>query len=57
MGSLARQCDTMKQNGNYVNGVGYALAKLGAVPNVYNYVDAGHHGWRVGTPTLRPPCR
>ena len=38
-------CDTMKQNGNYVNGVGYALAKLGAVPNVYNYVDAGHHGW------------
>jgi cellulose 1,4-beta-cellobiosidase len=35
----------MKQNGNYVNGVGYALAKLGAVPNVYNYVDAGHHGW------------
>jgi cellulose 1,4-beta-cellobiosidase len=39
------QCDTMKQNGNYVNGVGYALAKLGAVPNVYNYVDAGHHGW------------
>jgi cellulose 1,4-beta-cellobiosidase len=38
-------CDTMKANGNYVNGVGYALAKLGAVPNVYNYVDAGHHGW------------
>ena len=38
-------CDTMKQNGNYVNGVGYALAKLGAIPNVYNYIDAGHHGW------------
>jgi cellulose 1,4-beta-cellobiosidase len=38
-------CDTMKQNGNYVNGVGYALAKLGALPNVYNYIDAGHHGW------------
>jgi len=38
-------CDTMKQNGNYVTGVGYALAKLGAVPNVYNYIDAGHHGW------------
>jgi len=38
-------CDTMKQNGNYVNGVGYALAKLGAVANVYNYIDAGHHGW------------
>ncbi len=39
------QCDTMKANGNYVTGVGYALAKLGAVPNVYNYIDAGHHGW------------
>jgi cellulose 1,4-beta-cellobiosidase len=39
------QCDTMKAKGNYVNGVGYALAKTGAVPNVYNYVDAGHHGW------------
>jgi cellulose 1,4-beta-cellobiosidase len=39
------QCDVMKANGNYVNGVGYALATLGAVPNVYNYIDAGHHGW------------
>jgi cellulose 1,4-beta-cellobiosidase len=39
------QCDTMKQNGGYVQGVGYALAQLGAIPNVYNYVDAGHHGW------------
>ncbi len=28
-----------------MKGVGYALAKLGAIPNVYNYVDAGHHGW------------
>ncbi len=39
------QCDVMKANGNYVTGVGYALAKLGAVPNVYNYLDIGHHGW------------
>jgi cellulose 1,4-beta-cellobiosidase len=39
------QCDTMKANGNYVKGVGYALAKLGPIPNVYNYIDAGHHGW------------
>ncbi|OKK07721.1 cellulose 1,4-beta-cellobiosidase [Streptomyces sp. CB03234] len=38
-------CDVMKANGNYVKGVGYALNKLGAVGNVYNYVDAGHHGW------------
>ncbi|MFI7601594.1 glycoside hydrolase family 6 protein [Actinoplanes sp. NPDC049681] len=38
-------CATMKQNGGYVQGVGYALQKLGAIPNVYNYVDAAHHGW------------
>lgn len=38
-------CDTMKANGNYVKGVGYALNKLGEIPNVYNYIDAGHHGW------------
>ncbi|MEU2731837.1 glycoside hydrolase family 6 protein [Streptomyces griseoviridis] len=38
-------CDTMLANGNYVKGVGYALNKLGAIPNVYNYIDAGHHGW------------
>jgi cellulose 1,4-beta-cellobiosidase len=39
------QCDTMKANGNYITGIGYALAKFGAVPNVYNYLDVGHHGW------------
>jgi cellulose 1,4-beta-cellobiosidase len=39
------ECDVMKANGNYVKGVGYALAKLGAIENVYNYIDAAHHGW------------
>jgi cellulose 1,4-beta-cellobiosidase len=39
------QCDEMLANGNYVEGVGYALATLGAIPNVYNYIDIGHHGW------------
>lgn len=38
-------CDVMKNNGNYIKGVGYALNKLGSIANVYNYVDAGHHGW------------
>jgi cellulose 1,4-beta-cellobiosidase len=38
-------CNTMLQNRGYVDGVGYALAKLGAIPNVYNYIDAAHHGW------------
>ncbi|BCJ64031.1 glycoside hydrolase family 6 protein [Polymorphospora rubra] len=39
------KCQTMNNNGGYVKGVGYALHKLGAVPNVYNYIDAAHHGW------------
>ncbi|OLF05140.1 cellulose 1,4-beta-cellobiosidase [Actinophytocola xinjiangensis] len=54
-------CNTMKANGNYVKGVGYALNKLGDIPNVYNYVDAGHHGW-IGwddnfNPTVQIMCQ
>ncbi|NUT53369.1 MAG: cellulose 1,4-beta-cellobiosidase, partial [Saccharothrix sp.] len=37
--------DTMKSIGNYVEGVSYAVGKLGAIGNVYNYLDSGHHGW------------
>jgi cellulose 1,4-beta-cellobiosidase len=36
-------------NNAYINGIGYALRKLGAIPNVYNYIDAAHHGW-IGWP-------
>ncbi|WP_199442152.1 glycoside hydrolase family 6 protein [Umezawaea beigongshangensis] len=39
------ECDVMKANGNYVKGIGYALSKFGAIENVYNYIDAAHHGW------------
>jgi cellulose 1,4-beta-cellobiosidase len=38
-------CNTMKANGNYQDGISYAAAELGALPNTYNYLDAGHHGW------------
>ncbi|GAA1777047.1 hypothetical protein GCM10009681_55400 [Luedemannella helvata] len=38
-------CAEMKSNGAYVDGIAYALNKLGALSNVYNYVDAAHHGW------------
>jgi cellulose 1,4-beta-cellobiosidase len=48
------KCATMKSNGGYVQGVGYALNKLGAIPNVYNYVDAAHHGW-IGWDTNSGP--
>ena len=29
----------------YRAGVKYALDKLHAIPNVYNYIDIGHSGW------------
>ncbi|GAB3219899.1 hypothetical protein GCM10027447_03690 [Glycomyces halotolerans] len=38
-------CDEMAANENYQNGVAYAVAELGALPNTYNYIDAAHHGW------------
>src|SRR5699024_10270502 len=43
--AATEECGQMLANGNYVEGVGYALAQLGSLDNVYNYVDAGHHGW------------
>jgi cellulose 1,4-beta-cellobiosidase len=39
------QCDVMKANGNYQNGIAYAVSELGDLPNTYQYLDAGHHGW------------
>ncbi len=39
-------CQTMSSNGNYVTGIQYALSKLYAAgTNIYNYIDAAHHGW------------
>ncbi|WP_442815647.1 glycoside hydrolase family 6 protein [Streptomyces sp. NBC_01795] len=50
-------CATMKANGNYEKGVGYALASLGDIPNVYNYVDAAHHGWLGWDSNLVPAAQ
>ncbi|KMS82592.1 MULTISPECIES: glycoside hydrolase family 6 protein [Streptomyces] len=47
-------CATMKANGNYEKGVSYALDKLGAISNVYNYIDAGHHAWLGWDSNLGP---
>lgn len=47
----------MKANGNYEKGVSYALDKLGAIPNVYHYIDAGHHGWLGWDSNLAPAVR
>ncbi|MFC9927955.1 glycoside hydrolase family 6 protein [Streptomyces sp. NPDC127190] len=50
-------CETMKANGNYEKGVSYALQKLGALSNVYNYIDAGHHGWLGWDTNLGPSAQ
>ena len=36
---------TLSLNGVYVQGIQYALNKFHSLPNVYNYLDVGHHGW------------
>ncbi|NYI03675.1 glycoside hydrolase family 6 protein [Allostreptomyces psammosilenae] len=51
------QCEEMKRNGGYVNGIGYALNKLGDIPNVYNYVDVAHHGWLGWDSNFRPAAQ
>jgi len=48
-------CATVNSNGAYVQGVQYALSKLHAISNVYNYVDIGHYGW-LGWPTNFGPA-
>ncbi|GAA4670213.1 glycoside hydrolase family 6 protein [Phytohabitans rumicis] len=55
--SATPTCDTMKANGNYQAGIAYALQKLGGIANVYNYIDAGHHGWIGWDTNLRPTAQ
>ncbi|MCW3795253.1 glycoside hydrolase family 6 protein [Paenibacillus sp. LS1] len=38
-------CAQASSTGIYEDGVKYALDKLHAIPNVYNYLDIGHSGW------------
>src|SRR6185436_19454445 len=38
-------CAEAQSSGAYVQGIAYALGKFHAIPNVYNYIDAAHHGW------------
>jgi cellulose 1,4-beta-cellobiosidase len=42
-------CDQALAYGSYLLGIGYALARLGPLPNVYPYLDAGHPG-QLGRP-------
>jgi cellulose 1,4-beta-cellobiosidase len=47
-------CQTVQQNGAYVQGVQYALNKLHAIGNVYTYVDIAHSGWLGWDSNLGP---
>ncbi|MEE6262380.1 glycoside hydrolase family 6 protein [Plantactinospora sonchi] len=47
-------CDQVRAAGSYLNGIGYALARLGAIGNVYPYLDLGQHG-RLGRPADLTP--
>jgi len=39
------KCQEAQSSGAYVQGIQYALGKLHAISNVYNYIDAAHHAW------------
>ncbi len=39
------KCAEANSSGAYVQGIQYALNKLHAIPNVYNYIDVAHSGW------------
>jgi cellulose 1,4-beta-cellobiosidase len=39
------QCAAAQSTGRYAGGVRYAVERLGALPNVWNYLDIGHSGW------------
>ncbi|THV43218.1 glycoside hydrolase family 6 protein, partial [Glycomyces buryatensis] len=43
--TATENCDEMLANGNYEDGVSYAVSTLADAPNAYQYLDAGHHGW------------
>ncbi|MFC5908792.1 glycoside hydrolase family 6 protein [Streptacidiphilus monticola] len=41
----------------YEQGVEYALNKLHAIPNVYNYIDIGHSGWLGWSSNMGPAAQ
>src|ERR1022692_19659 len=48
-------CAQANSSGAYVSGIQYALNKLHAIPNVYNYIDLCHSGW-LGWPSNFGPA-
>jgi cellulose 1,4-beta-cellobiosidase len=48
-------CASANSSGVYVDGIEYALNKLHAIPNVYNYLDIAHSAW-LGWPSNMTPA-
>jgi cellulose 1,4-beta-cellobiosidase len=48
-------CADADSSGVYVDGIEYALNKLHAIPNVYNYLDIAHSAW-LGWPSNMTPA-
>ena len=47
-------CAQANSSGAYVTGVQYALNKLHAIPNVYNYIDIAHSAWLGWSSNMGP---
>jgi cellulose 1,4-beta-cellobiosidase len=48
-------CAAANSSGAYTSGIEYALNKLHAIPNVYNYMDIAHSAW-LGWPANMTPA-
>ncbi len=49
------ECAQAYSSGIYQDSIRYALNKMHAIPNVYNYMDIGHSGW-LGWDSNRQPA-
>ena len=49
-----QKCAEAKSSNAYELGVQYALNKLHAIPNVYNYIDLAHSGWLGWSSNFQP---
>ena len=53
--SSVANCASANSSGVYTSGIEYALNKLHAIPNVYNYMDIAHSAW-LGWPANMTPA-
>ena len=53
--SSVANCAAANSSGVYTSGIEYALNKLHAIPNVYNYMDIAHSAW-LGWPANMTPA-